>query len=156
MLKKLEETLKHIEERFSGSKARNICILWAYRLLKAHQMQSSAIDALCQQLVQNYKSKLSDDFLIILELIKLSKGELFYTREVVKFLSFQRLQQEEISFSLRDAYFSRIVRSYSRIIQLPFRLKHLIEEATFVSLERDNKRILQAYLEEVLPKNVKF
>lgn len=86
----------------------------------------------------------------------LSKGELFYCREVVKFLSFQRLQQEEIPFSLRDAYFSRIISSYAGTIELPFRLKHQIDDTTFVILERDNHRILKTYLEEVLPKNIKF
>lgn len=39
---------------------------------------------------------------------------------------------------------------------MPFRLKHPIDETVFVTLERDNNRILKAYLEEVLPKNSKF
>ena len=84
--------------------------------MRAHRLQSTVVEALCQKLVLNYKSKLTEHSLIVLELIMLSKGELFYSREVVKFLSFQRLQQEEIPFSLREAYFSRIISSYAATI----------------------------------------
>jgi hypothetical protein len=85
--------------------------------------------------------------LIILELIKLSKGELFYSRDVVKYLPFQRLQQEEISFSLRETYFKRIIRSYKDVIHLPFRVKFILSERLEICLEKDNKRILKTYLE---------
>jgi hypothetical protein len=56
----------------------------------------------------------------MLELIKVAKGELFYSREVVRFLPLQRLQQEETSFPFKQAYFARIIANYKDGIKLPF------------------------------------
>lgn len=74
----------------------------------------------------------------------------------MKYLSLQRIQQEELPFALRDFYFNRIIKHYKNIIKVPFKMKQAVDEAIAVSLEKDNKRILTAFLEDILPKNAKF
>lgn len=105
------------------------------------------MEAMCQKLVEGFKGRLSEDYLIVLELIRLSRGELFYSREVVKFLPFQRLQQEEIPLALRECYLRRIIENYQDVIHLPFALKFTLADSFILSLERDNKRVLLTYLE---------
>lgn len=65
ILRKLENILHFIQTHLNDSKCKNICILWAYRLMKSYRLQSAIVDRLCQQIVQNYKGKLSEDFLVI-------------------------------------------------------------------------------------------
>jgi hypothetical protein len=60
--------------------------------MNKYKLNSILIDRICSRILGNTTSRLNDDYLVMLELIRLVKGEVYYHNEILSKLPLTKIK----------------------------------------------------------------